>query len=319
MSMKELDALCRGIGFRPFKVTVTGGEPFTHPGIEEFLHLMASVTRPAVLVLPTNGSLPDRIRDAVMMLVRIGKGMETIVNLSVDGPGAVHDRHRGSGGSFDRVLETYESLIPGRGRNLKIGFNITVSDGNKNHLEETCRLLAGLKPDHIIMEPAGERNELFNAGAVSQVPIAALKDLLLRNARFLDESGFSGHGRLHRAARLEYYRTLDPRYAEGRCYAGAAAIYIHPDGQVSACPVRDLVLGDLRCFRFNLGELLSKEEADRGRAAARKCSSACTLADAFYFNRIFGISGFGLRSLTRNVRRRMNEQESGELVGSDAH
>jgi len=319
MSMKELEALCRGIGFRPFKVTVTGGEPFTHPGIEEFLHHLASITRPGMLIIPTNGSLPDRIREVVAMLGKTGNGMTTILNLSVDGPEPVHDHHRGTVGSFDRVLETYETLFQSRSRYLKVGFNITVSAGNKHHLEETCRLLAGLKPDHIMMEPAAERSELFNTGTLTQVPMSALKDVLSRNARFLDESGFTGHGRLHRAARREYYRILDPRDTAGRCNAGATAIYIHPDGLVSPCPVREFVLGDLRRFRFNLGEVLSTAEADRGRAAARKCDSTCTLADAFYFNRIYGISGFRLRSLTRNVGRRSHKPESGKLVGSDAH
>lgn len=323
MSMKELESLCRGIGFRPFKVTVTGGEPFLHPGIMEFLRLLSTLVRPHVLVLPTNGSMPDRVREAVDMLAKTGGGMKLVLNFSVDGPGDVHDRMRGSTGSFDRVLKAYESVATYRSRLVKVGFNITVLSGNFKNLGETCRLLAGLKPDHIVMEPAAERSELFNAGSVSRVPVDSLKAALMENARFLDRSGYAGRSRLHRAARLKYYRTLDPRDSRGRCHAGAASVYIHPDGRMSPCPVNSLVLGDLRNFRFDLRAALSTKEAARAMAAARKCDSACTLADAFYFNGLFRFpfSGLSFRSRFRSGHDvgPVGDPNTSEQVGSDAN
>lgn len=82
-----------------------GGEPFLHPRIADVIALIADTG--CVLGIPTNGTLLDRFRDALV-------GDSPIrLWLSVDGPEEINDRQRGAG-TFKLAVGGLETLHAAR-------------------------------------------------------------------------------------------------------------------------------------------------------------------------------------------------------------
>jgi len=104
-------------------VGIRGGEPFLYPGIMEVLgHIKARGLR---VWIDTNGTLIERYAGEVVGL-RIDH-----LNISVDGPEAIHDAVRGVKGSFARIAKGVAALKSEAGKrkcavpNLLIVFTIS--------------------------------------------------------------------------------------------------------------------------------------------------------------------------------------------------
>lgn len=89
------DALPLGLD----SIKLTGGEPFLHPRIMDYLRYFKK--KGLSLILETNGTLLDEA--IIVELKRLGCG----TSVSLDGATpATHDRVRGVAGSFERVMRT---------------------------------------------------------------------------------------------------------------------------------------------------------------------------------------------------------------------
>ncbi len=128
--------------FRPW-LYVTGGEPLMYPHFREFIQ--EAKKRRLVVHLQTNATLLAREAEFLVEM-----GVEA-VNVSVDGPPAVHDRIRGLKGGFARLQAGVQALVAARksrGRpNPILSLNCTISKGNLAHLEEMVPLALGLQVD----------------------------------------------------------------------------------------------------------------------------------------------------------------------------
>jgi MoaA/NifB/PqqE/SkfB family radical SAM enzyme len=128
--------------FRPW-LYVTGGEPLMYPHFRDFVG--EAKKRRLVVHLQTNGTL--LAREAAFL---VEMGVEA-VNVSIDGPPAVHDRIRGLKGGFAKVEAGVQALVEARRRrgrpNPILSFNCTISKGNLEHLEEMVPLAIRLRAD----------------------------------------------------------------------------------------------------------------------------------------------------------------------------
>lgn len=112
-------------------VNISGGEPLLRPDISAILSSFAGGRLRFELI--TNGSLltPD-LADLVASLRRC-----SYVQISLDGPEAVHDSARGAG-SFRGAVRAIRLLA---GRGVPVAVRATVGRHNLGHLMETAELL----------------------------------------------------------------------------------------------------------------------------------------------------------------------------------
>jgi radical SAM protein with 4Fe4S-binding SPASM domain len=215
------------------QVTISGGEPLSHPDAFALLEALAAEKPRLSFALLTNGSLID---GAVARRLRsLGP---RYVQVSVEGAEATHDRMRGAG-SHRRTVEAIEWLV-GAGVSTLISF--TAHRENFREFPEVAEL--------------GGRLGVERVWADRLIPLgrgAALGSLTGEEAR-----KFFG---LMRAARrrtpqVAMHRALQFLECGGRpyrCTAGRTLIALQPNGDVYPC--RRLPLRAGNAFATSLGEV----------------------------------------------------------------
>ncbi|MEW6336323.1 MAG: radical SAM protein [Acidobacteriota bacterium] len=102
-------------------VRLSGGEPFLRDDIAELAQAVWRASRPGVLHVTTNGSLPDRVAAFAIGFPR-PRALRFMV--SFDGLAEEHDRNRGASVRFATALETVEILC---GLRSTLGLTVTAN------------------------------------------------------------------------------------------------------------------------------------------------------------------------------------------------
>ena len=294
LSAPEFDRVFRSLGTAPYWYTMSGGEPFLRSDLTEICESAYRNGSPGIINIPTNGLLNDRIPDMVGEIARTCERSQIIINLSIDGIEAEHDRIRGIEGNFERAMATYEGLRALNAPNLAVGVHTVVSVHNVDRIPDIYRYVtARLRPDQFITEIAEERVELGTMGS-SVTPdaeaYAAAIDFLIDR---IHEERYTGIARVTQSFRVRYYE-LVKRYLKERrqiipCYAGVASAQIAPDGDVWFCCISAESVGNLREADYDFPKVwFGRKAAEaRKRVAAGEC--ACPLANAAYTNMLMHV------------------------------
>jgi MoaA/NifB/PqqE/SkfB family radical SAM enzyme len=212
-------------------ITISGGEPLTHPDLPEMIRYAATKKFIATQVL-SNLYVPDPALDRVMRaLIETGTGIQ----VSFDGFGDVADRLRGGHGVSDRVRRNILELDRRnreRSRRIRTSLNIVVSELNLHQVpdilafaesigwEANVDLYRCLAPQH--KEDGALR--IVDLGGLNRVIAGARRSRSVGTPRvILDGFGPFLEGRQEK--RCPY---LD-------CRAVLPKAYIGPDGAMSAC------------------------------------------------------------------------------------
>jgi MoaA/NifB/PqqE/SkfB family radical SAM enzyme len=117
-------------------------EPLLHKAIVPFCRRIKDAG--FYCAITTNGFLLPRLADDLVDI-----GVDEIV-ISVDGPAAVHDRIRGTDGSFRQLYEGAERLNAAKDRQGKavpqLQFSYTLTDENYTHMTAFLREVTPLRP-----------------------------------------------------------------------------------------------------------------------------------------------------------------------------
>jgi MoaA/NifB/PqqE/SkfB family radical SAM enzyme len=213
---------------------VTGGEPFLRQDLFDVLQEIRN-TRGDIYLL-TNGTLvtPDAARKLA------GHGVKG-VQVSIEGPEAVHDRIRGKG-SFSKALSGIEHLLDA---GMPVTLNATLSRINADHLMDFVALASRLGVPRLgfsRLVPAGR-----GRGMLSEM-------LEPQEVKRLYEAAFSAH-----APGLEIV-TGDPVASQmqgddgedlgdtpiGGCAAGVSGLTFLPDGTITPCRRLPIPIGNIR-------------------------------------------------------------------------
>ena len=229
---------------------IWGGEPLLHADLAGLIAVLRN--RGFRVVLGTSGSrLPERAASLPPV-------DEWIV--SIDGPPRIHDRIRGFEGLFDRVMAGVD-LLRERDRSILVA-NLTISELNQGHIEETARILDAAGFHQITLQLPTFTNAA--AGALYEAALArALGPGTTADRWKHFQRSYSGiepdllaeqveatlallPGRVHmfpyRLIGAETFRRYfaDPfaivSRKRGRCLALGEEISIEPDGSIVACP-----------------------------------------------------------------------------------
>jgi MoaA/NifB/PqqE/SkfB family radical SAM enzyme len=292
LSVEEWGQVFRHLGSSLVYLTFTGGEPFLRQDFQQIVEVAATHCRPAVITIPTNGLLGDRILAATEAICRAAPDSQVGLNLSLDGVGEDHDRIRGVPGNWQRAMVTWDGLkaLQQNQTNLMLSIHTVISQHNIDQFPETSVRLQELQPDSYITEVAEERVELDTIGwQITPAPeiYRPLADRLSSEARRAAAPGlaavaqsFRAHYYQLAAATLEQQRQIIP------CYAGWASAQIAPDGDLWSCCVRAEPVGNLRDVDYDLGRFWVDDYAPMGllRRSIAAGDCACPMANAAYTN-----------------------------------
>ncbi|MDF1564763.1 MAG: radical SAM protein [Deltaproteobacteria bacterium] len=236
----ELRQIARHLG-RLYQVILSGGEPFLRRDLGEVLRGLLDESRPAIVTLPTNGSLPERVLPVLEEAAREHPATVFNLGLSLDAVGEAHDQLRRLPGGYAKAL--------GLGRAVqRLGQRL----GNVNLVVNslaTRETLDGLPALFEALASAFEGAEWFHNLQFDQrlqadpLEDPALEEQLRRLQALEREARERRAGRLGRLIEGAYVDGLNAllrrQLGEGRmiyaCNAGRKLIVVASDGTLSPC------------------------------------------------------------------------------------
>ena len=201
-------------------VTLTGGEPLTHPGFLEIAR--AARERAFTLRLLTNGTLvTERLADEIAALRPLG------VEMSIHGAHAeTHERTTAAPGSFEALLAAVGRL---KRRRVPLVLKTVLTRLNETELDEMIALVSGLGVSYRLDSTLTPRDDGDRGPLAFRASEAAIERLYRRLAAI---------GQLPEAE----------RWAGGtNCGLGRVTVAIDPEGNVYPCMQwRHSALGNVR-------------------------------------------------------------------------
>lgn len=211
------------------RLSITGGEPLLRKDLPEVIH--HAHKRGLFVSLATNGSMVARQIDGLKEV--------NSINMTLDGPEAIHDQQRGKG-NFKKVLKALE-LIKSKG--IPVYLVTVATKNNCTHIQEILELAKSLEVK-LLIQPvfyseqshANNLEGYMNTKYDDQIMIETL-DYLIRLKEQGDPSIILSK---------RYYQNVKEAIIKGakiRCRnAGSLFCTISPEGRVTPCNllVRDL-------------------------------------------------------------------------------
>ena len=296
LNLAEIERLSASLGSLLW-LAFSGGEIFLRPDLAAIARIFYRRNRPAIILLPSNGMMPDSIAATTEEIARDCPKSTVVVKLSLDGPSHLHDRLRGVAGAYERMRRTWRRLndVKSRVDNLEIGLNSVFCAANQDVMEEIIALAAGF-------EGLDTHSVSLIRGTVGDPGLKEVDIERYEHAAGLLASGArQGKGRHYRffgggwkAAQDNVQRRLIARAARRRrrpvpCHAGRLTLVVDEQGHVYPCESFDLFLGNLRDHDFDLRALMRTDKAVKIMTAVAKGGCHCTHECYMMMNILFSL------------------------------
>ncbi len=267
-------------------VRLSGGEPFLREDMLEIAEVITKASRPRVLHVTTNGSMPDRVAD---FAEKYSAPRRLAFMVSLDGHRSEHDANRGQQVTYDTALETVRRLVSlRRRRKLDVSVNHTVI--SPQSLDDADRVRAEL---------GRLRVDVQSVLAYSESSMYGIKLRGKRAEHVITRTGYPLHPRLAGAdvvgfveRELERARTLTSPlrrlgksyYLRGllarlrgdpspsprpRCVALRSHVRLLPDGRMPVCQFNTEIVGDLT--KQSLRDIAREPKTRAARAWVDAC------------------------------------------------
>jgi MoaA/NifB/PqqE/SkfB family radical SAM enzyme len=247
------------------ELDLTGGEPFLRPDLHEILRTICQI-KPAcfphlrTVSITTNGLLTDQILQVTRAVIGPlqAQGVDLVLVCGMDAASDLHDEIRQFPGAWIRLQKTLSDLRQLREDhdNLILGIKTTIVPLNAHDLDriadyaERHDLFTIISPCIITANRFGNNDRREDLDFSPDERQAML--------RFFESSRFAWSG--HRQALVRYLRTGTMAKP---CSAGFNTLFIRHTGEVFACPVIAVSLGNIK--ERPLAELFRSLAADRFR------------------------------------------------------
>ncbi len=294
LTLDEVDRISRSLG-RLLWVAFSGGEVFLRDDLVELSAIFHDRNRPSIMLFPTNGLLPETIRDQTRRILQRCPESVILVKVSLDGLDGAHDKLRATPGGFAKAMATYRLLGELRNghANLELGINTVFLSENQDRMDEIIDFVAGLDTagTHTISMVRGNLAEpRYKAVDVEKYRRAI--DRLERNLKngVTGTHGFAG-GRLKAAQDILQRRLIHRTLLADRrlvpCYSGRLNLVLTESGEVYPCEILEESFGNVRQHDYDVGRLLASQ---RAKAVLRPIADAachCTHECHFIMNILF--------------------------------
>ena len=298
LSLDEIERISRSLG-RLLWLAFSGGEVYLRKDLVEISKVFYDQNRPAVMLFPSNGMLPDLIRDRTERIAAYCRNSVVVVKLSLDGVGTEHDRLRNTRDNFDKTMQTYALLkdLLDVYPNFELGFNTVLTAQNQDKAEEIIDFVSELdeRTTHTI---SMVRGNLLDNG-YKQVD----SDNYHRAAEMLASRLRERNSGIHRfwGARLKtaqdvlqrrfIHQTLTGQDRSLSCYAGKLNLVLTESGEVYPCEILPQSLGNVRDHDYDIMQVTRTEKAldvlrsiSDSNPHCRACTHECNYITSILFN-----------------------------------
>ena len=294
LQLEEVRKISRSLGGLLW-LAFSGGEIYLRDDLVEISRVFYGNNRPAIMLFPTNGLLPEVIREKTERILRDCSRSVIAVKLSLDGLGPAHDALRNTPGSFEETMQSYEMLgrfIP-RYPNFELGVNTVFCSENQDAMDDIIDFVKGMKniKTHTI---SLVRGNLADKG-FKKVDFSKYSRAIGRLEENLKEDAsqvYRFRGAKIKAAqdilqRRLIYRTMEEKKRLIQCYAGRLNLVLTEGGDVYPCEILARSFGNVRDHGYDLMKVVSCGKAREVVASIRNNECYCTHECYFMTNILF--------------------------------
>ena len=271
LSKEEIFALSRSLG-RIETLNLSGGEPFLRPEFGEICRQFIRHNKVRQIYVPTNGYFTDRTVAQITDTLR-DKDLDLFVaEISLDGLGEFHNKFRGSPGSFDKAMATYDALAKLQESDARLRIH-SISTATDVNMDEIRRLTSYLfarcpKMDHhnLALIRGDRKNPSLQGPNLEQY--RQLYEYVRRQWASREEGRYGSV--VEPMLQWAKSRTAAAQKQVVPCRAGVLNAVVYSNGDVSVCEFH-APLGNLRERSFP--EIWHSPEAEtlRKSIAAKAC------------------------------------------------
>ncbi len=294
LTLEEIGKVSSSLGTLLW-LAFSGGEIFLRDDLAEIAGTFYRNNRPAIMLFPTNGLLPELICERIGIIARSCPNSIIALKLSLDGVGGAHDALRKTPGSFDRTMQTYQavSCLVEQYPNFELGVNTVFCSENQDSMDGIIDFVRGLPSirTHTISLVRGNLADKRYAG----VDDAKYHDAVRRLEKNLKEGKSPvyrfGGGRLKAAQdilqRRLIHHTMLARTRSIPCYAGRLNLVLSESGEVFPCEMLAESFGNVRENGYDMMQACRSAAAQRVNASIRNNGCFCTHECYFMTNILF--------------------------------
>jgi MoaA/NifB/PqqE/SkfB family radical SAM enzyme len=273
----------------------SGGEIYLREDLVEISSIFYRNNRPAIMLFPTNGLLPELIKDRTEQILRQCPQSVIAVKLSLDGLSDEHDSLRNTPGSFEKTLVTYHLLkgLIDTYPNFELGINTVFCSENQDRMDAIIDFVSTLKSirTHTISLVRGNLSN-GNFKEVDYQKYHHATERLEQNLKIGESSIYRFKGARIKAAqdilqRRLIHRTILDQKRLIPCYAGRLNLVLTESGNVYPCEILPDCFGNVKDYDYDLRKVLRSDSAKRIIASIREKKCYCTHECYFMTNILF--------------------------------
>jgi len=273
----------------------SGGEPYLRKDLIEISRVFYDQNSPVFMLFPSNGLLPELIKDKTVQILQYCKKSVVTVKLSLDGLHGDHDTLRATPGCFDKTMQTYHLLgeLLERYPNFELGINTVFCSDNQDKMDEVIDFVQDLPnvKTHTISMVRGNIDDPHYK-EVDYEKYRSAVNRLENNLKNHTSSMYRFRGARLKAAqdilqRRLIHRTLLQQKRLIPCYAGRLNLVLSETGEVYPCEILPTSLGNVRDHDYNMKEIVQSERAGLVMESINNKHCYCTHECNFITNILF--------------------------------
>jgi MoaA/NifB/PqqE/SkfB family radical SAM enzyme len=270
LSIDEIGKISESMGTLLW-LAFSGGEIYLRDDLAEISGMFYSNNKPAIMLYPTNGLLPELIRSRTEEILKKCPGSIIAVKLSIDGLYDGHDSLRNTPGIFEKTMETYQLLkeLPDVYPNFELGVNTVFCSENQHGMDRIIDFVNGLGAikTHTISLVRGNLCEERFKDVDYRLYHNAI-ERLERNLKSRLSSIYRFRGaRIKAAQDILQRRLINRTMLEQKrlipCFAGRLNLVLSENGDVYPCEILSDSFGNVKDYDYDLNKVLCSDNAKK--------------------------------------------------------
>jgi len=268
LSLDEIKKISSSLG-KLLWLAFSGGEPYLRKDLVEISKIFYDQNRPVIMLFPTNGLMPDLIKDRTEQILKHCKNSVVTVKLSIDGTGVDHDAMLNTPGSFNKIMHTYQLLgeLLEQYPNFELGVNTVFCSENQDKMDEIIDFVQDLPnvKTHTISMVRGNLTD-SHYKEVDHEKYQRAINRLENNLKSQTSNIYRFRGARLKAAqdilqrRLIHQTLLDQKRLIP-CYAGKLNLVLTETGDVYPCEILSTSFGNVRDYDYDMKQIVHSERA----------------------------------------------------------
>ena len=294
LSLDEIEKISKSMDTLLW-LAFSGGEIYLREDLVEISRIFYRNNKPAVMLFPTNGLLPELIRDRTEQVLKQCPQSIIAVKLSMDGLYQDHDALRNTPGSFEKTMATYHLLkgLLDAYPNFELGVNTVFCSENQEKMDEIIDFvnsMEGIKTHTISLIRGNLSDRSFKN--IDYRKYCHAIERLENNLKADISSIYRFKGAKIKAAQDILQRRLINRTMLDQkrlipCYAGRLNLVITESGNVYPCEILTKTFGNVRDYDYAIGKVLHSDSALKIIESIMDNNCYCTHECYFITNILF--------------------------------